>query len=42
MFNTELLKFPNIVTLSIIILIWITIHEKVIKPHIIHDGDDKK
>ena len=35
MFNSAFFQLGNFITLSIIILIWITIHEKIIKPRII-------
>lgn len=38
MFNTDFFRLGNLITLSIIILVWITIHEKVIKPHVIKTG----
>lgn len=38
MLNTEFFKPVNFLTLSVIVLIWITIHEKFIKSHIVKDG----
>ena len=39
MINTEFFRLGNLFTLSIIILAWIFIHEKVVKNHIVKDGD---
>lgn len=38
MLNTEFFKLRNFVTLTIIILAWIVIHDKVVKPHVVKDG----
>lgn len=35
MINTEFFKPGNFFTLSIIVILWLVIHEKVIKPRIV-------
>lgn len=37
MINTEFFRPGNLITLSIIILAWITVHEKFIKQHVVKD-----
>ena len=37
MINTEFFRPGNFITLSIIILLWIVVHEKVIKKHLVKD-----
>jgi hypothetical protein len=42
MINWTLLKGSNLITLSLLILIWIGIHNTFIKNHVVRDRDDKK
>ena len=37
MINTDFFRPVNLLTLSIIILSWIVIHDKVVKKHIVKD-----